>query len=455
MKRLTPFTMLLVAILAAMPIMSMLPAALAQDTVEITFVHIFPDERDVRRTTIEGIAAAFMEEHPNVVVNIQATTDDYNGVFEGALRAASQGNAPHIIQIEDSLTQIAVDSQAFVKLSDYASDDQLSTVPDIISPMRNFYNIQPDDFWMLPWNASNPIMYYNPVAFEAAGLDPEVPPQTFAEITAACDAIMGAGLEKLEGCINWPVNSWLPEQWVSAQGGLFVNNANGRDGRPTEAFLDSPEMMNILTWWNDLANKGYYVYSGTPNAYTPEGLMFVTGKTAIHLSTSAGLSNIQSFAPLMGQFEPRVAPFPIPSGDATNGITAGGAAVWVMAGHPEPETQAAVDFVFFLTNTENMSAWHQASGYYPVRTSSIDQLTADGWFDENPYYWIPLAQMLDSEPNAANAGMTIGAATQVRTIVIEAVLAVIDGGEDPATALAAAKKRADQAISDYNSVIGN
>jgi sn-glycerol 3-phosphate transport system substrate-binding protein len=431
-----------------------LPVSLAQDTVEITFVHIFPDERDVRRELIANIAAAYMEANPGVVVNIQSTTDDYGDVFEGALLAAQQGNAPHIIQVEDSLSQIAIDSQAFIKMSDYATDEQKATIPDIIEPMRNFYTISEDSFWNLPWNASNPVMYYNPVMFEAAGLDPAAPPQTFDEITAACEQLMNADLG-LEACINWPVNSWLPEQWVSMQGALFADNDNGRAGRVTEVFLDSPEMLLIFQWWKDLADKGYFMYSGIPEDYTAEGLVFITKKVAIHLSTSAGISNILSFGKTMGQFDPVVTYFPKPFADATNGVTPGGAAVWVMAGHPDEETRAAVDFVFFLTNTENMSAWHQASGYYPVRQSSIDQLTAEGWFEENPYFFVPLDQLLSAEPNAANAGMTVGAATQVRDAVIQAAQSVIDQGEDPAAALAAADDRADKAITEYNSVIGN
>jgi len=103
------------------PLLAPVGTLRAQEAVEITFVHIFPDERDVRRSTIEEIAAAFMAENPGVTVTIQTTTDDYGEVFEGALRAAEQGNAPHVIQVEDSLTQIAIDSQYFVKIGDYAS----------------------------------------------------------------------------------------------------------------------------------------------------------------------------------------------------------------------------------------------------------------------------------------------------------------------------------------------
>ena len=51
--------------------------------------------------------------------------------------------------------------------------------------------------------------------------------------------------------------------------------------------------------------------------------------------------------------------------------------------------------------------------------------------------------------------MKVGAAAQVREAVIQAALSVIDSGEAPAEALAAAKARADKAIQDYNEIIGD
>jgi sn-glycerol 3-phosphate transport system substrate-binding protein len=318
--------------------------------------------------------------------------------------------------------------------------------------MRNYYDLD-NEIWGLPWNASNPVMYYNPDMFTAAGLDPDQPPQTFEEITAACEAIMKAQIEGLGGCINWPVNSWLPEQWLSMQNALFVNNDNGRSERASESLLNSPEMLKIITWWKDLKDKGYFIYSGTPDAYTAEGLMFVSQRTAMHLSSSAGINTILTFAPQLGKFTPRIAPFPVPDANATNGVTPGGAALWVLAGHPDAETQAAVDFVFYLINTENIKAWHKASGYFPIRQSAIDELTAEGWFDTNPAFFIPLQQLLAAPPNTANAGARIGASVQVRTALIDAIMSVLDNGEDPAAALDAAKSRADKAIKEYNSII--
>lgn len=426
----------------------------AQDNIEITFLHIFPDERDVRRSTIQEIADAYMAEHPNVTITIELSTDKYADIFDGALRAAEQGNPPHIVQIEDSFSQLAIDSGLFVKISDFMTEEHQAAIADILPSVQNYYQLNSGEIWGMPWNASNPVLYYNPDMFTAAGLDPNDPPQTFAEITAACEAIMNAEIENLQACINWPVTSWLPEQWLAMQNVMFADNDNGRSGRVTETYINSEPMLNIFTWWKDLVDKGYYTYSGQPSDYTAEGLLFVTKRTAMEISTSAGISNTISFGNSLGKFNPMIAPMPRPDESATNGITVGGAAVWVMAGHPDEETRAAVDFIFYLINTENMAKWHQASGYFPITQSSVELLEGEGWFEANPYFRIPLDQVVSVEPNPANAGAVIGAYIQVRTAVTDAIQSMVDGGEDPAAVLEVAQERANQAIADYNAVIG-
>lgn len=423
----------------------------AQENIEITFVHIFGGEQDTRGAAVQAIADAFMAENPGITVTVTSTSTDYTELFNSALLAAEQGSAPHIVQVEEGLTQLAADSGVFTPISDLASEEQLASLDDVLPVVRNYYSIG-DVTWSVPWNSSNPLLYYNRNMFEAAGLDPDVAPTTFEELTAACDAIMAIAEELgITRCINFPMVSWFPEQWVAMQNGLLANNDNGRSARATEMLYDGPELLNVLTWWKDLADKGYFAYSGTANDYNGEGIAFLSKQSAITINSTAGLTLFQTFSKAQG-FGLGVARLPIPDATATNGGTVGGASVWITNGHPDAEMQAAVDFVFFLTNTENDIAWHKASGYFPNRQSSIEQLTAEGWFDENPFYKIALDQLADAEGNVANQGAIVGPSAEVRGMLIEAFQSVVDGGEDPAEALAAAKTRADATLADYNSL---
>ena len=214
--------------------------SLAQDRpIEIEFVHIFGGENDSRAQVIQSIADAFMAERTDVQVTLSSPSNDYTELFNAALLSAQQGSAPEIVLVEEGLTQLAYDSQLFIPIEGVASAEQLASLEDVLPQLLNFYRIQ-GALWSMPWNASNPILYYNRGMFEAAGLDPDAPPATFDDILTACAAIMALpeDTRPSAGCINWPMATWMFEQWTAMQNGMFVNNDNGRSARAGEALAD-------------------------------------------------------------------------------------------------------------------------------------------------------------------------------------------------------------------------
>jgi len=423
----------------------------AQDeSVTIQFVHIFGGENDNRGAIVQSIADAFMAANPNVTVEVSAPATDYTELFNNALLAAEQGNAPTIVQVEEGLTQLAADSGYFIPIGDVASEEQLASLDDLLDTVRAYYTIG-DTLYSLPWNASNPVLYVNNDLLTAAGLDPALPPKTFDEILLACQAIMALP-EPPPACLNFPLAAWFPEQWMAMQNALVADNDNGRSARATAVNYDSAEMLRIVDWIAVMDEAGYFSYSGTPGDYNGEAIAFLSGQTAMTINSTAGLALIQQFAEAAG-FELGVAPLPTPGEDATNGVTVGGASLWITAGHTDAETQAAVDFVFFLTNTENIMTWHQGTGYFPTRVSAIEQLTADGWFEENPDFAIAITQLQESAGNIANAGAIFGPAAEIRQLLVQAIQSVIDGGETPADALASAQAQADAVLTEYNALV--
>lgn len=446
MKKLL-FLLLLAVLVLGVP-------AFAQDdeVIEIRFVHIFQGEEDTRKDVVRAIADAFEAENPGVRIVLPQASTDYTELFNNALLSAQQGDAAHIVQVEEGLTQLAADSGLFVPISDIASEEQLATLDDVLPVVRDYFTVG-ETLLSVPWNTSNPVVYYNKGMFEAAGLDPDTPPATFDEVMAACEALEAVKEETgMESCINWPMTTWFVEQWMAMEDELIALPANGREGRATEMLYDSEAMQGIIGWWAELAEKGYYSYSGVLADFNGEGVAFLSGQTAISINSTAGITLIQSFAFLQG-IDLGIAPLFLPNEEATNGVTVGGASLWVSGGFSEAETQAAVDFIFYLTQTANDKTWHQNSGYFPTRQSSIDELTEEGWYEQNPAFFISLEQLLNSNGTLANAGAVIGPSAEVRGILIEGVQSIIDGGETVEDALAAAKTRADAVLADYNALV--
>ncbi len=436
------------------------------EPVEITFVHIFGGEGDTRGDVVKAIADDFMAENPGIIVNVESTSIDYVELFNGALLAAEQGQAPEIVQVEDGLTQLAIDSGYFLPIGELASEEQLASFnSDVLEVVRNYYNVD-GTLWSIPWNSSNPIMYYNKSMTDALGIEISgTEPLTFDQITAICSGIMAAkeAIPTLTACINWPISSWWVEQWLAMQNAFYADNDNGRSGRATEVYFDSEPVLKIINWWDAMAEAGYYTYSGSPNDLNAEGVFFGSGATALHFNSTAGITLFVAGFQAAG-LELGIAPLAIPDETATNGVTVGGASVWVTSGHTDAETQAAVDFIFYLTKTENDIRWHQGSGYFPNRNSSLEILTTGGyidaatgkevsWFETFPFFRVAIDQLANSGNTPANAGPVIGPSADIRNTLVQGIQSVVDGDVSPEEAMAAAKAAADAILADYNALI--
>lgn len=434
-------------LVAMVLVLGLVPRTQAQDNVEITFVHTFGDENDIRNQVVQELVTEFMAANPNVTVTIQTTISSYDEILTSTMLAAEQGDAPHVVQLDETANRFAVDSGEFISIQSVATDEQIATFDDILEPVRELFTVD-GEVWSLPWNTSNPLLYYNRGMFVEAGLDPDAPPTTFDEVLAACDALMSADLN-LSTCINWPLTAWFVENWVALQGTLIADQDNGHRGRVTEVYFDSAEMLLVINWWKEMADKGYYAYTGRVADYNGEAGTFITQRSAMHINSTAGLSNFQYYAGLVG-WDLGVAPLVHPTADADAGTVNGGASLWITKGHSDAEIEAARDFAFFMTNSENIAYWHRNSGYFPNRQSSIDLVEADGFWDENPQYYIAVQQLLATQPMPATSGVIMGPYTEVRNILAAAVQSVIDQGVSPEDAMAAAKELADTEIEDYN-----
>jgi len=166
-----------------MPVTTITSGQEPQEPVEISFTHIFND--DIRGGVVNQMVEAFMEEYPHVTVTQQVDTDSYGDVFNAALLAADQGNPISVVHVEESFSQLAIDSQFFVPITETASDEQLASIDSYLPQVIAYYTVA-GELWGIPWNTSNPVMYFNADYFREAGLDPENPPSTFDEMLAAC-----------------------------------------------------------------------------------------------------------------------------------------------------------------------------------------------------------------------------------------------------------------------------
>lgn len=409
----------------------------SDDPTEIQFWHAFSDAP--RSGWIEDRAAEWSAMNPefNVVTERKGS---YRETLQAAALAARQGDAPHLVQLFEVGSQLAVDSGIFKPVG------EVGGIPadDYIEPVLNYYTID-GQIYSIPFNSSSPILYYNKDKMEQAGLDPENPPETYGEVIEMLEQAQDAGVEGAR--IGFNLHSWFFEQWMAQQGAPLVNNDNGRGGLATEVNLTSDAAYNIVNWIDELNQNDMYTYTGRLEDWSGSDAIFQEGEAMFHITSTADLGNISSA--VEGSFELGTGLMPIADGVERNGVVIGGASVWLVDGHPTRELEAARDFVLFMTDTENMVSWHKLTGYYPVRNSSVDALEAEGWFEEDPNAFTAFDQLLNTMPNTATAGALMGSFLDTRTIVGEAIQKVLQG-TDVEAAMEEAKELADDRLREYN-----
>ncbi|MFP4307816.1 MAG: ABC transporter substrate-binding protein [Desulfococcaceae bacterium] len=425
---------------AAMALGAALPAVAAEKT-PVTFWHAFGGGRT---SFIQRMVEDFNFTHPTIEV-----TAEYKGSYRDALNAAvlaaRQKQSPHIVHLFEVGTQMALDTNIFTPFEDLVKSEDFAMMDDFIEPVANYYRVG-GKFYSIPWNSSNPVLYYNKDVFRKAGLDPEKPPKTFGEVMAAAEKIVGSGAAPK--AITWPMHTWFVEQWVAMQGELLANNENGRAARATDIYTDSDAMKRIMEWWKELYDKGYYAYSGKPEDWDGANQIFITQQAPMLITSTSDVTFHQNAAAENG-YELGTGFLPAPDGIERNGVVVGGASLWLTQGHSDAEMEAAKTFLLWFTNTENMVRWHKGTGYFPVRKSSVDVVEMQKWFERNPAYRAAFDQLLQTKVNRASQGAMIGPFPELRTIVSDAVQEIF-AGEAVDAALAAADERADKALADYN-----
>jgi sn-glycerol 3-phosphate transport system substrate-binding protein len=429
----------------------LLPASLtmAQEPAEVEVWIAFDD---YRLDWTNEVAAQFNEMFADQYHVTIVGGHSYETMFAEATVAAEQGALPAVVHYFEAGTQDARDSGLFKPIADALGDrTEINGLPinlgDIIGVVSAYYTLD-GKFTSMPWNTSSAIWFNNMSILESAGV--MEPPATWDGVEAACEAVMA--LENApEYCFTFPNHGWFFEQWLAQQGGLFVNNGNGRDDRATEVAFNSDAGVAVLTWLNDMYDKGYLFYSGAQggDSWATVDTAYSTQQVAMAAYSSSDTTLYTQFG-VDGGFE-TVASF-LPYNDDTGwtGNLIGGGSLWLSDGLDPAVEEGALTFLAFLDNTENAAAWHQLTGYMAILNSANELLGSQGWFEENPNQTVAADQLAQSQITPATSGALVGGFPAIRVEVTGAIDRVLLTDEDPAEVLNAAAEEANTIIEEYN-----
>lgn len=421
----------------------------AEKPVEITYWHAMTraNEDELKKLTKDFNAS---QHDVHVTLSASASYTDNTTRFKAGL---STGALPDLMQGEDSSLQTLIDSQSVLPAASCLEADGADT-SDLIPRVVAYYSVN-NILYAMPFNDSNPILYYNKAAFRKAGLDPDKPPVTFEQVKADSRKIVQSGAAEFG--IALKTDSWPIEHWLAKSGNTIVNNDNGRRARATKVTFDDATGVSVFRWIDDMVKSKLALSTGTSDLdhYFAVG----NGRAAMTIDTSAALGTIsQLFA--SGQFKNvdlGVGAMPGPR-SPDGSVLVGGAANYIVNKSAPEQQAAAYQFAKFLASPKSQSEWAAATGYVPVSKAAATMSPLAERYAAQPEYKVAYDQLLAGPVNPATSGPVIGAYGSAREglrgAIVDALSRMLDGDLTPEQAVADAAEQANAAIEEYNSRIG-
>ena len=334
--------------------------------------------------SLAGAGAAELE---RIAAEFNASQHDYavqplfkgNGreALEAGMAAQRQGQAPHLLQVEDSLTaKLAGSPKSFVPVYQVMERAKQPLSASAFLPLvADGSKDSRGRLVSLPFTAATPLLYYNRDAFKAAAIEPDAPLDTWLNVQAVALKIIDSGA-------SCAFTSESPS-WVHVEN-LFAGHneplaavRNGPRGKEIRLAFNSRLMILHIGLLSSWVSSGLFSYFGGQEAEAK----FAAGECAMFTGSSSSIMDLRGKA----QFALGVAPLPVHSdfAGAQAGTAPHGASLWVMSGKKPAEYTGVARFLAYLARPAVQAQWHQATGYLPTTQAALDLARKQGFYERD------------------------------------------------------------------------
>lgn len=418
-------------------------AAAAQAQTEVTWWHAMGGELGAK---LEEIVAGYNASQSEYVVN-PVYKGNYAETMTAAIAAFRAGEQPDIVQVFEVGTGTMMAAKGAIYpvyqlMADHGANfDPKAFLPAVVG----YYTDTDGNMLSMPFNSSTPILYYNKAVFEAAGLDPNMPPKTWADMETYSRKIVESGAANCGFTSGWI--SWVQLENFSAWHNQPIGTLeNGFGGMNAEMTVNGPVQVRH---WENLAEwqkAGLFKYGG-PGGGADAAPAFYSGECAMYMNSSASRAGVMANT----EFEVGFGMLPYygdVEGAPQNSII-GGATLWTLAGQTDAEYKGVADFFSYLSSAAVQADWHQFSGYLPI-TEAAYQLGQDqGYYEKNPGSDVAIKQITLNAPTANSKGLRFGNYVQIRSVIDEEFQALLAGDKTAQQALDDLVARGDDLIRQF------
>src|SRR5262245_49197656 len=382
-------------------------ASAAQAATEIHWWHAMSGQLGKH---LEKLAADFNASQSEYRI-VPAYKGNYTETVTASIFAFRSRSQPAIVQVNEIATATMTAAKgAIYPVFELMRDQGEPFTPGAYLPaVAGYYADASGNMLSFPFNASTPILYYNKTLFRSAGLDPEKPPKTWAEVGAAGKRLRAAGAP-CGFTTSWP--SWINVENFSAFHNLPISTrANGFGGIDAVLTFNNPVVVRHVAQLAEWQATKVFDYSGRAQSAEPR---FENGECGIFIGSSATRADIKAYSKFevgygMMPYWPDVA-------GAPQNTIIGGATLWVLRDRPRAEYKGVAKFFSYLSKPEVQAPWHQNTGYLPITRAAFELTRNQGFYDRNPGTSISIEQVTLKPPTENSRGLRLGSFVLIRDV---------------------------------------
>lgn len=409
---------------AAPSLAAEIPAFDANKKVTITYYNYNLASAGIGKEATELLISEFMAKYPNITVQgVPVPATEMTTRVQADIIA---GRTPDVTQmifndLDHAVTNLGVQSlQDIIPAGEWREHTQGMVPAGLKLAAMN------GKTYGIPYVFSTPVLFYNADLFRAAGLDPDKPPRTWAEIKAASLAIKQKTGKEGFGTAAYDQFDWLRQALILSNGGRTISEDRKRLMIGEEGAVGAYKMLR------DLVESGAHTRSSAGDMADA----MRSGSMGMYLQTSAYTRVLIGGA--AGKWDLRAAKMPA-FGDKPTQPTNSGSGLFIHAKDPAKQ-RAAWELMKYMTSERGYTVITEKIGYLPLRLNIVDDPQYLGNFvKQTPLIRPNLEQLANLKPWESLPGPNY---KQIQRIEQAAVEQAVFGTGDVATIMMDAQKRA-------------
>ncbi|CAA7603218.1 Bacterial extracellular solute-binding protein [Acididesulfobacillus acetoxydans] len=385
-----------------------------------------------QKGALDHLISEFESQHSNIKITLMPEPN-YGVLQQKEVAAVAAKNPPTIGQVYEDWAADFAKSGAIIPLDSYIQGkDGFSQqeIADFVPTIWKDQQLPDGKTWMLPFNKSDFVMYYNADKIKQLN---KTAPQTWQDFASVAKAAASSanntwGLTIDPGTPTAPANgTYLWISMLRSNGGHLY--ANGKIA------FNSAQGVQTMRFFKDLYSAGALKLGSNYPGETALGAQ----RSVFDMSTVASYPYVVHA--VNKKFDLKVAA--MPSGSAGQGNIMQGTNIAIFSQTSTAQKQAAWQFIKFLTEPQQTAYWAQQTGYLPIRTSALPLMKA--YLDSHPYQKIAAdsLQYAKAQPPVPGMQQAVGyigdAITRVLTQNVSAQQALDQAASKAQQALASAQ----------------